>query len=99
MSSISPDLQSVSSNVDLYQNYPNPFFITTKLPYSVSVRSKVKIEVFNLLGEVVQTLVNEDKNPGSYTVEFNAANLPEGIYYYKINSQGYSKTKRMILLK
>ena len=99
VSSITPNPQSSSSNVNLYQNYPNPFFIVTKIPYSISSKSIVKIEVFNLLGEAVQTLVNEDKNPGSYSVDFNASDLPEGIYYYKINSDGYSKTKRMILLK
>ncbi len=99
VSSIPPNSQNSSSNVELYQNYPNPFFINTKLSYSVSKHSNIKIEVFNLMGEIVETLVNEHKNPGSYTVDFNAANLPEGIYYYKINSQGYSKTKSMVLLK
>jgi len=99
INSVFPDVPNSSSGVTLNQNYPNPFFTKTKLSYSISNHSNVKIEVFNLLGEIVETLVNEHKNPGSYTVDFNAANLPEGIYYYKINSKGYSKTKSMILLK
>ena len=98
ISSISPIIPNYLG-VKLYQNYPNPFLMSTKISYSIAERSKVKIEVFNLLGESVKILVDEHKNPGKHTLDFNAANLTEGIYYYNINSQGCSKTKKMILLK
>jgi hypothetical protein len=84
---------------NLYQNYPNPFNPSTIIKYSIPKTSKVKLTLFNLLGEEVTTLVNEEKNAGYHQVDFNANNLPSGIYFYQLKTNSYVETKKMILLK
>ena len=83
----------------LYQNFPNPFNPSTTLQYQVSNTSKVLIRVYDILGNEVATLVNEEKAPGNYQVGFNASALTSGIYYYRIEAGRYSETKKMILLR
>ena len=83
----------------LYQNYPNPFNPVTTIKYSIPEMSKVSLILFNLLGEKVTTLFNEEKTAGNYTIELNAANLPSGIYFYKLQAGDFVETKKMILLK
>jgi hypothetical protein len=84
---------------ELRQNYPNPFNPQTVIPYDVASRSHVKLEVFNVLGQKVQTLVNEVKNPGSYKLNFNAANLGSGMYLIRYNAEGRTFIKKMLLVK
>lgn len=83
----------------LDQNYPNPFNPTTTISYSIPRKAKVKLIVTDILGQNVETLVNEVKNPGIYEVTFNAENLASGIYFYTLNTRDFSKTVKMILLK
>ena len=83
----------------LEQNYPNPFNPSTTINYSIAEISKVSLKLFNLLGEEVTTLVNEDKSAGNYSVEFNAANLPSGVYFYQLRAGDFIQTKKMILLR
>ena len=88
----------------LSQNYPNPFNPTTTIKYSIpsvetSHASSVRLIVYDLLGREVASLVNEEKPAGNYEVKWNAANLPSGIYMYKINAGNYTAVKKMILLK
>ncbi len=83
----------------LEQNYPNPFNPATTIKYSIPEMSKVSLTLFNLLGEEVTTLVNEEKSAGNYTVEFNAANLPSGVYFYRIQAGNFVETKKMVLMK
>jgi len=83
----------------VYQNYPNPFNPTTNISYEIPVKSNVVIKVYNVLGSEVATLLNEEKLPGRYQVEFKASHLPSGIYFYSINAGEYKSTKKMILLK
>lgn len=83
----------------LEQNYPNPFNPTTVIKYSIPEVSKVMLKLYNLLGEEVSTLVNEEKVAGYYTVEFNAANLPSGVYFYQLIAGDFVQTKKMILMK
>jgi hypothetical protein len=83
----------------VYQNYPNPFNPTTYISYDIPVKSNVVIKVYNVLGSEVAALVNEEKLPGRYLVEFNAPHLPSGIYFYSINAGEYKSIKKMILLK
>jgi photosystem II stability/assembly factor-like uncharacterized protein len=97
----------VVSEFSLSQNYPNPFNPVTKIKYSipsVTLRQAqsdiiVTLKVYDILGREVSILVNEEKPAGEYEVDFNAANLPSGIYFYQINAGGYSETKKMVLLK
>ena len=91
----------------LEQNYPNPFNPGTKIHYTIpsviASRTKqsqlVTLKVFDVLGKEVATLVNEEKPAGSYEVEFNAASLSSGIYFYKIQAGSFVETKKMILMK
>ncbi len=83
----------------LNQNYPNPFNPNTKIKYQLPTECKVLIKIYDLLGAEVQELLNENKEPGIYEIEFNAENLPSGIYVYRISADNYLNTKKMILLK
>jgi hypothetical protein len=83
----------------LSQNYPNPFNPTTQIKYSVKTNGLVTLKVYNMLGKEVTTLVNEVKTAGSHTVDFNGANLPSGTYIYKMESNGFTDVKKMILVK
>jgi photosystem II stability/assembly factor-like uncharacterized protein len=93
------DLNTSSINYLLLQNYPNPFNPTTKIRFSILHSSNVILKVFDILGREVATLVNEEKPAREYEVEFNAANLPSGIYFYQLNAGNFSETKKMVLLK
>jgi len=86
-------------NYDLSQNYPNPFNPSTTIRFTLLESSFINLSIFNALGEKIEELVNEDKEPGIHTIEFNAKDLPSGTYFYTINSNGYANTKKMILLK
>ncbi len=88
----------------LYQNYPNPFNPSTKIKYSISsvgtsLMKFVQLEVYDILGKKVKTLINENKQPGNYEVRFNAGSLPSGIYFYQLRSNGFVQTRKMMLLK
>lgn len=94
-------------NVDLYspnefvldQNYPNPFNPSTIISFSVPQSSFVTLKVYDVLGNEVSTLVNETKEAGKYNVSFDAAGLSNGVYFYSINSDNFTSTKKMILMK
>ncbi|RPH36402.1 T9SS C-terminal target domain-containing protein [bacterium] len=83
----------------LEQNYPNPFNPTTGIRYQVPGVSSVKLTVFNILGQEVATLVNEVKQPGIYTVQFDASRLPSGFYFYRMTAADFTSTKSMVILK
>jgi hypothetical protein len=87
------------SDYSLKQNFPNPFNPTTKIEYSIPTDNNVEIKVFNVLGVEVATLLNELRQAGTHSIEFNSDALPSGIYFYKINSGRYSEVKKMILLR
>jgi photosystem II stability/assembly factor-like uncharacterized protein len=83
----------------LEQNYPNPFNPVTTIGYGIKEKSNVKITVLNSIGEEVAMLVNEGKESGYHTIEFNASALPSGVYFYQLKSGDFINTKKMILLK
>lgn len=83
----------------LYQNYPNPFNPDTKIKYFLPQSSNVTIKLFDILGKEVATLINEEKPAGSYDLNWNAANLPGGVYFYQLRAGDFIQTKKMILLK
>jgi hypothetical protein len=90
---------TVVTRYDLSQNYPNPFNPTTKISFSVPQSGFVTLKVYNLLGQLVSTVVNKELNSGSYEADFNAVNLPSGIYFYKLEAGNTVLTKKMMLLK
>ncbi len=83
----------------LDQNYPNPFNPSTTINYSIPKASIVTIKIFNILGQEVRTLVNENKSAGNYSLRFNAVNLSSGVYFYSIKAGNYYQVKKMMLLK
>jgi hypothetical protein len=83
----------------LMQNYPNPFNPSTKIRYSIAKNSFVTIKIYDALGKTVNTLVNENKNPGNYEISFDASELASGLYFYKIQAGDFTDVKKMILIK
>jgi hypothetical protein len=84
---------------NLSQNYPNPFNPSTKINFTINQKSLVTIKVFNVLGKEISTIMNSEKEPGTYNVVFNAGNLSNGVYFYKLTAGSYSSVKKMILMK
>jgi hypothetical protein len=96
----------VVNDFQLYQNYPNPFNPTTSIQYAVgslpdgkASTQLVQLKIYDVLGNEVATLVNEEKAPGKYEVEFNATQLPSGFYLYRLTAGDFVQTKKMILIK
>ncbi len=83
----------------LYQNYPNPFNPTTVISYRLPVISNIALKVYDILGNEVATLVNEEKQPGVYEVEFDASSLASGIYLYHLKAGSFVQTIKMIVAK
>lgn len=89
----------VPNKYELMNNYPNPFNPSTTIKFSIMKEGRVTLRVYNILGKEISTLVNENKKQGSYFVTFNASKLSSGIYFYKLDTHGFSETKKMLLLK
>lgn len=89
----------IPEKYSLHQNYPNPFNPTTNIRYQIKDSKFVIVKIFDIMGREVETLVNEKQTPGVYEVKFDGTNYPSGIYFYKLNVDVYSETKKMILLK
>jgi len=87
------------NNFNLQQNYPNPFNPTTVIKYAISDKEFVTLKVYDVLGNEVTTLVNEEKSAGNYKVDFNAAAIASGIYFYRLQSGNFTETKKMILVR
>ncbi|MCL5028104.1 MAG: SpaA isopeptide-forming pilin-related protein [Bacteroidetes bacterium] len=83
----------------LQQNYPNPFNPTTTIRYDIPKAGYVKISVYNILGQEIKVLVNEEKNPGVYEVKLDGKNLASGVYFYTIRTGDFIQSKKMILLR
>ncbi|HRJ86313.1 MAG TPA: FG-GAP-like repeat-containing protein [Ignavibacteria bacterium] len=101
-------IQQIGSEIpedfSLQQNYPNPFNPVTKIKFNVkakgrSEKAKINLIIFDLLGKEVARLVNGELAPGTYEVDFDASNLPSGVYFYKLVSGEFSDSKRMVLVK
>lgn len=90
---LSPD------NYNLAQNYPNPFNPVTTIKYSIPETGNVSLKVYDILGNQVASLVNEEKTQGVYSVTFDASNLSSGVYLYKLQAGSYVETKKMLYLK
>jgi photosystem II stability/assembly factor-like uncharacterized protein len=91
--------EKLSTSYELSQNYPNPFNPSTKIKYAVPFASNITLKVYDLLGNEIATLVNEEKTAGVYDVEFKGEGISSGIYFYKLTTGNYSETKKLVLLK
>jgi len=90
---------SIINDFSLEQNFPNPFNPSTNIIYSIPQSSNVVLKVIDILGNEIASLVNEEKPIGTHTIEFDASNLPSGIYFYQLQTPNFTQTKKMILLK
>ena len=93
------ELGDLPIHFELQQNYPNPFNPTTVISYQLPVSRRVTLKVFNILGEKVATLLSEEKQPGSYTVQWDATGMPSGVYFYRLTANEFVETKKLVLLK
>jgi hypothetical protein len=85
--------------ITLEQNYPNPFNPSTTIKFSLSSTGFATLKIYNTLGEEVAVLLDKDFTAGTYEVEWNASNLPSGVYFYQLQTNGFLETKKMILLR
>ena len=92
---------SITNGIVLNQNYPNPFNPETLINYQIPVAGNVQLEVFDVLGKKIATLVNQYQQPGTYNFTFNTTeySIPSGVYFYRITENGYSKTMKMLCMK
>jgi hypothetical protein len=86
-------------NYSLSQNYPNPFNHSTTIYYSIPELSNVVLKVYDVLGKEIVTLINKEMQTGVYEVEFDATNLPSGIYFYTLRAGVFRNTKKIMLIK
>ena len=92
-------VKSIPEQFYLYQNYPNPFNPLTNIRFDIPISGIVSLKVYNVLGEEVAILINDEMKAGSYIVNFNASHLTSGVYFYKLNIDNFSSIKKMLLLK
>ncbi|MFA7362169.1 MAG: T9SS type A sorting domain-containing protein [Candidatus Kapaibacterium sp.] len=96
---INQNSTEIPSVYSLSQNYPNPFNPSTKINFSLPKQGLVTLKIYDILGREVRTLVNEIKAAGNYTVDFNASEYSSGVYFYRLQSQGFTDIKKMMLIK
>ena len=97
--SVSDPAQGVPESYALSQNYPNPFNPSTKITYALPTKADVSLKVYNVLGQEAASLVNEFQEAGTYNVDFSAAKLTSGVYFYTLKAGQFAETKKMMLLK
>ncbi|HEY5124236.1 MAG TPA: YCF48-related protein [Ignavibacteria bacterium] len=96
--------ENIPIRYSLHQNYPNPFNPTTKIRFEFplskgGLKGVVSLKVYDILGKEIQTLVNEQLQPGTYEVTFDCSNLPSGVYFYQLKAGEYTETKKMLMIK
>ncbi len=96
---VTPISSQIPNTYSLSQNYPNPFNPVTKINFSIPKTGLVTIKIYDVLGKEVKTLVNDIKNPGTYIVDFDGSSFASGTYFYRLESNGFVSTKKMMLIK
>jgi hypothetical protein len=97
--SVGDDQSLVPPNYSLFQNYPNPFNPKTKIQFIIVNRQSTIVKVFDVLGRDLATLVNEVKEPGMYTVQFDGSNLASGAYFYQLQAGEFIQIRKLLLLR
>ncbi len=96
---VEPVSTQVPDNYELQQNFPNPFNPGTTIQFSIPEEGFVSLDIFNSLGEKISTLVSENLNAGTYKYDWNAADLPSGIYFYSLTAKRFKQTRKLVLMK
>ncbi len=91
--------ETIPKEFRLYPNFPNPFNPTTKIRFDLPKRSSVKLKLYDLFGREVVVLVDENLPPGEYKVELKAKSLASGVYLYRLEAEGFVRTKKLMLVK
>jgi hypothetical protein len=99
VTTVNDQLQSSPVQFELCQNYPNPFNPSTSISFSIFQHAHVRLLVFNVLGQLIESLVDEDKQPGNYSVLWNANDVASGLYLYRILAEGLIQTKKAVLIR
>jgi hypothetical protein len=89
----------IPEDFKLLQNYPNPFNPSTTLSYELSNDSYVDLSIFDLKGKKITSLINDNRSAGTHSIRFNAADLPAGVYFYRLQAGNWADTKKMLLIK
>jgi hypothetical protein len=89
----------VKKEANLDQNYPNPFNSSTMISFNIRNTSNVSLEIFNLIGQKVSTIISGELTAGNYTRQWNPGNMPNGIYFYKLKVGAQTEVKRLVLIK
>ncbi len=97
--SIDDEQDILAGEFELLQNYPNPFNPSTSISFNLPKASNVELVIYNQLGQAVSTVVNTRLNAGAHSYEWNAGDLPSGVYFYRLNAEGFSATKKMVLIR
>jgi len=101
---IQPISTEIPTKFELFQNYPNPFNPVTKIRFQIpafveTTRRVVSLRIYDVLGKEISTLINEELKPGTYEIEWNAENIPSGVYFYSLITNEFTQTKKMVVLK
>jgi len=99
ISAIHSEMQIIPEKFALSQNFPNPFNPQTTIQYQLPIAGNVKLQIFDLTGRLIQTLVDEKKQAGEYTIIWNAQNVSSGIYFYQLHTEGFTSVKKCVKLK
>ncbi len=97
--SVENDFGEIPVNFKLYQNYPNPFNPSTFIEFDIPERTRVKLAIYNVLGQEVKVLIDGELEPGRHKIKFDSNGLPSGIYFYRLSSNGFSQIRKMVLIK
>jgi len=97
--SVEDDIYYLPTNLEVMQNFPNPFNPLTRINYELQIANYVTLSVYDINGRLVKELVNQKQSAGSYEVNFDGSGLPSGTYIYRLQAGDFSETKKMVLLK
>ncbi|MDX1373506.1 MAG: T9SS type A sorting domain-containing protein, partial [Nitrososphaeraceae archaeon] len=96
---VETSVSELPENFTLEQNYPNPFNPNTTIRYSIPQATHVELVVYDVLGNIVKTLVNAEQDAGNYQIGFDASDLGSGVYFYRINTVAYTNVRKLVLMK
>ena len=99
VTAIEADVKTIPQSFCLEQNYPNPFNPTTTIRFALPEQSFVRLSLYNVLGNEITVLVDDDMAPGEYDIVLDARNLSSGVYFYRIQTEGFIRTKKLMVLK